>query len=552
MRMVKKVLALAFALVLLIGIAACGAQNTTASSATTTTSSAASTTTSGSTTAKSDELGLPIADGDIELTIYVGIRPGAAQVYTNYSEHPVVKEMEKETGLRLKFIHPTGDAAFFNTTIASGNWPDIWHTKFNTYPGGAEAAIEDGILLNINALVAEYSPNYRKFVEQYGVEREMLSDSGVIINYGVVMLPDVICDKVFLGFMIRQDLLDANNLEMPYTYNELESVLSVFQQNGYQTPMAIPMQDGSLSTHNNLSAGFGVTHSGWFISDGKVVYSPIQEGYRDYLTLLNDWYQKGYFSSDSLTYVRSDAQGALQADKVAIGYAHAAHSTTVKQVGKENNPDFDVVGMPVMRHDKDDTVSLVYRSLRVSNSEPWYISASSKHPVEAMRFLDYLFLEETQLLTAWGLSGDPDVPTFVESNGSREFTNFMTNNPDGFDFQTAKDRYILAPFQIMYDSDMEFQQYNYPEKLASIENFGYKTTADGLYPNFATQTADESRELDQIMNQINTYTGEMRDKFITGQVSLAQFDDFVAQVEALNIQRAAQLKQDAYERYLKR
>jgi putative aldouronate transport system substrate-binding protein len=494
---------------------------------------------------------LPIANGDVELTIYTTIQPGASQVYTDYSEHPVVKKMMEETGLKLKFIHPTNDPSFFNVTIASGVWPDIWHAKFTSYPGGAEAAMEDGVLLNMNDLVEKYAPNFLKMISDFGVEREFVSDTGVYINYGATMIPDLLVDKVLWGFLIRNDLLKKYNLEMPYTYDELEKALDVFQTNGYSTPMAIPFKELGSETRSSLAAGFGVLHKGWFIKDGKALYSPIQDEYKEYLQLLNSWFKKGYFSTDSLGYSSNDTKEAMQAGKAVIGYGHAAHSTTVKSIGQQTDSGFDVVGMPVMRKNKEDTVSPVYKNQRVSSQAPWYISAKTPYPVEAMKFLDYLYLTDTQLLTAWG-PGTKEYPTFSLVDGKRQFSDFMTKHPDGIDFQTAKDRYCLLPFQIMYDEEMEFQQYNYPEKLKSIEFFNYRTSDDGIFPGFASLTVEENREIDRIMSQIDTYTSEMIDKFIIGQEPIDRFEDFVAQVKALNIERAAQIKTDSYERYINR
>ena len=493
---------------------------------------------------------LPIANGDVTLTIYSPIQPGAAQVYTDYSQHPVTQVMMEETGINLKFIHPTGDSAtFFNTTVASGMWPDIWHTSFNSYPGGPEGAMEDGVLLNINDLVAEYAPNYLSLIEKYGVEKQFISDTGTIINFGSVMRADFTVDKVFYGFYVRADLLRKHGLEMPYTYDEWDHMLSVFQQNGYPIPMAIPFRDGNLTTHSNLSAGLGVAHKGWSVGkDGQVVFAPIQPEYKDYLTLLNEWYAKKYFSSDSFGYSLNDTKDAMQADKVAVAYGHAAHTTTVKSIGMTLNPDFDVVGLPQPRRQKDDTVSLVYRNLRASAGNPWFVSATTPYPVECIRFMDYLYFESTQMLTAWG-PGSKEYPTFDIVDGQRVFSDFMNKNPEGFDFQVARDRFTVNPFQVMYENGMEIQQYNYPEKLASIENFGYNATDEGLYPSFATLTVDESQELSQIMSQIDTYTSEMMEKFITGIAALDDFDQYVQQVQALNVERARQIKQDALDRY---
>ena len=71
--------------------------------------------------------------GEITLTIYVELDEYAANFMQSYEEHPIVKKVEEITGLKLKFIHPpTGDdGTFFNMTIASGDYPDIFIGRFS-------------------------------------------------------------------------------------------------------------------------------------------------------------------------------------------------------------------------------------------------------------------------------------------------------------------------------------------------------------------------------------------------------------------------------------
>lgn len=492
-----------------------------------------------------------IANGDVTLTIYVEMRPGASQIYTDYSQHPVVQQLEERTGLNLEFIHPTADdATFFNVTVASNEWPDLWVTSsFSSYPGGVDGAIEDGILLNINDLVLEYAPNFTALVEKYGVMSDFISDSGTIIYFGQVMNCDYTTDKSFLGFIARSDVLEANDIALPETYAQWDAMLASLQAVGFETPLAIPFIDGNFSTYNNLSAGFGVTHNDFFVRDGKVVYSPIQEGYRDYLRLLKDWYDKGYYNSDSFGYNLNDTKDAIQEGKVAVAYSHAAHTTTVNSIGTALDENFAVAGLMNPRQKEGDVLSLIYRNPRTSNSPAWFVSAATPYAEECVRFVDYLYTEEAQRLTAWGYC-DENTPTWEYVDGTPTFTSFMTNNEDGVDFQIMKDRYILAPFQVIYAEEVEVQQYNYPEKLQAIENFGYNSNNAGLYPSKATMTVDESTQYNQIMSQVKTYTDEMMQQFITGVADLeADWESYVKQVEAMNIARACQIKQDSLDRY---
>ena len=108
---------------------------------------------------------LPICNpGEITLTIYVELDEYAANFYQSYEEHPVVKAVEELTGLDLKFIHPpTGDdGTFFNMTIASGEYPDIFITSdfSNIYPGGIEGAVQDNVLADNDALIRKYAKNF--------------------------------------------------------------------------------------------------------------------------------------------------------------------------------------------------------------------------------------------------------------------------------------------------------------------------------------------------------------------------------------------------------
>ena len=63
---------------------------------------------------------------------------------------------------------------------------------------------------------------------------------------------------------------------------------------------------------------------------------------------------------------------------------------------------------------------------------------------------------------------------------------------------------------------------------------------------------DESREYTDIMSKINNYAEEQVYSFIFGETSLEQFDAFVEQLKNLGIERACEIKQAAYDRYMAR
>ena len=54
------------------------------------------------------------------------------------------------------------------------------------------------------------------------------------------------------------------------------------------------------------------------------------------------------------------------------------------------------------------------------------------------------------------------------------------------------------------------------------------------------------------MSKINNYAEEQVYSFIFGETSLEQFDAFVEQLKNLGIERACEIKQAAYDRYMAR
>ena len=80
----------------------------------------------------------------------------------------------------------------------------------------------------------------------------------------------------------------------------------------------------------------------------------------------------------------------------------------------------------------------------------------------------------------------------------------------------------------------------------------YSTNAiDVTYPP-VSHTTEESEELALITTAVNTYVEEECTKFITGKRSLDEFDDFVEELKNMQIEKAIEIKQEAYNRFMAR
>lgn len=268
-------------------------------------------------------------DEQITLTLYTWFPAGARQVMSSLADHSMVQEIERISGYNLEFIHPpegSGDA-FFNTTIASGQYPDLWNDQFKTYPGGPEGAMEDGILANMNDLIEEYAPNFMARIEAGGdaIRRRVYSDSGTIIRFGTMFQAELTDGIVNRGLVIRQDIMDDLGLEIPETTDEFLEVLRAIQADGsVMTPLALSSFPDNISWGrtfngvNAISSAFGVASRGYFVSEGRVVYSPIEPGYRDFLAYVNTLYSEGLLYQDFPNVTRNDTKKMFNAGQAAV------------------------------------------------------------------------------------------------------------------------------------------------------------------------------------------------------------------------------------------
>ena len=154
-----------------------------------------------------------VEDGSVKLTIYMSMETGSEQKMATYDEHPAIITWEEITGIDFTFIHPpTGDdGTYFNTLVASGEWPDIWIGTYFTsyYPGGVPQAVADGILLGLNELCDEYAYNYMTLRESWddSTVANFTTDDG-LYRFGAATQVAPVVDQQHEGWVIRKDWLE--------------------------------------------------------------------------------------------------------------------------------------------------------------------------------------------------------------------------------------------------------------------------------------------------------------------------------------------------------
>lgn len=501
-----------------------------------------------------------IGDG-VTLTIFCDFQKSARSQYTDLGDNPVVKWIEKDTGLNLEFIHAPADddGSYFQQLLASGDLPDLMYTDLihTTYPGGVEGAIADGLLYNVTDLVEAQAPHFMQLCENLNdplIERKIKGDEGNIIKFGSRFLGQINEDKIFNGLVVRQDWLEKYGLEAPVTIDDYTNVLRTFKENGVQIPLALCefSTNSQFNANNPIASAFDVSLLNFDLDDdGNIHYCRTQDGYKEFLKVLKGWAEEGLIDTDFVSRNISDCGKLFENGTAGMTFMHTYDVKMAVAAGPAVDPEFKLLclEMPKVNASDETHMSNIVCSI---NNFSFQVSATSKHPEEAVQFIDYLCRPEILKVIAYGTNEEVETYT-VNADGTMAFTEFITDNPDGNDYNTMRALYTCEPLQIKYDDDLEAAQYSLEECHQSWDAWGKQNDNAHVLPKYLTLTTEESKEVTQIKTKLANYSDELVYRFIFGEDDIdSSWDGFVAQLKELGSERGEEIYKAAYDRYLER
>ena len=178
------------------------------------------------------------------------------------------------------------------------------------------------------------------------------------------------------------------------------------------------------------------------------------------------------------------------------------------------------------------------------------ISADSENWEVALRWLDYLYTEEGALLANYGVEGD----TFeFDENGEPVFTDKILNNENGWTMTQTVASYLCPSAGIANWSDWTRELAGVPEKDQACYDVWSEFSDDWRLPSSVTLTQEESTERAALYADISTIVKEQTAQFISGALDIeSNWDAYISALEASGMERAIEITQAAYDRYLAR
>ena len=488
----------------------------------------------------------PLFDTPQTYSIWMGSAPNLADVISEMNQFVLFRELETITNVTwdATMVSFMAESEQFQLMVASGDYTDVCVKAESNYSGTIDQAIEEDFLIDISPYLEENAPNLTAWMEKYPELRTAMTSEGGAIGGFPKMYADY--SDIGSGGMIRQDWLDDLGLESPASYDDFYNTLIAFRdEKGASAPLIIAQANGVQS---DLVNGYGIS-SGFYQVDGEVRYGVIQPEFKDYLTMMNQWYSEGLINDLFLSqgdYQNLQDTSAITTGTAGIWYGLAGQDmTNLKEACVDENASLNGIGYPTV----DGSLSHLGEVGALFDSDMWSITTACEDPEVICQYIDYVYSDAGMLLANYGVEGE----TFeYDENGTPVLTDLVLNNPD-YPYATALnifccDRMTPAPFVI--DEARTRADYT-EEQVSAIEIWSNAT--DGLYNIPSTgvnMTVDESEEYNSIYSDIETYMDENVVKFIVGDKSLDEFDAFVDTLKQMGIEDCIAIEQAAYDRYL--
>ncbi|MBE7031214.1 MAG: extracellular solute-binding protein [Ruminococcaceae bacterium] len=497
--------------------------------------------------------GYPVDSADV-LEWWVPINKSVTAKYGNLSETPYAKMVEEATSIKVNYIHPPQgqEATQFNIILSSGDMPDIisyaWHTYAN---GGWAGALNDQLIIPINKILEKGgAPAYAALLESDPeTSLKVRTDDGLIPGFAGIGAKNQVS---YYGAMIRQDLLDKVGMEIPETNEELDKVLYAFKDLGIEIPLEVLLGKGMVAT-NAIVGGFGVGASYFVDDNGKVKYGPAEPEFKEFLALMNKWFKDGIYDKE---FASLDGSNRMT-NEVLAGHVGVAFGANGGSWGKwlpaleQTRPDIKFVPMPFPTEVKGTKPE--FGHFESGNPAMTAITTSCKNIELAAKLLDYGYTEKGHLQNNYGVQ---DRDWVYDENGVIRFTDTMTK-PELNGNQSISD--IMGQHTATYSNYAPRVQdegiinvlFSRDDQKENLTIWNQTNMASHAFP--AVQyTAEETQDLASIKTAVETYMHEMLYKFIGGAESLDSWDTYVANYKTIGLDRALEIMQAAYDRYIAR
>lgn len=412
------------------------------------------------------------------------------------------------------------------------SWGAYSETMKLILSGGEKMDIVPILVDQANSMVnAKQVIDLSDYIDKYGTNiKELLGDTTKAANinnyvYGVTTGREWFCQS---SAIMRKDIVEECGIDVSaiHTYQDLTDVFATVKE---KYPDMIMLASNNNTTPDTkyemvdtLTDGFGVLldHG----QDTTVVDYYETDEYKEFVTTMYDWQQKGYLSKDAAT----TTEGVENQIKAGAAFCYFA----------PNKPGYDTRAALLCGNEME----------IVPLSEPWAgtaqisfltygISSSCTDKDKAMQCLDYLYGNKDVLnLLNWGEEGVDYVVTDADNN--------IINYPEGKD--DTNTYHLAEGWQLFNQFEMYIWDGDSPdiwEETKAMNDSALKSKAFGFTYDSTTVT----NELAALSNVKAQYAPALGSGSVNPEEVLPKF---IEELKKAGIDKVVETKQEQLDQWL--
>ncbi len=482
----------------------------------------------------------PVETMDCDYTMFLPMSPITANHYSDLNDHPGSLLLEDATGLVIDYQSPMvgQESLTFLLQMVNREVGDLMRVDMGKeYLGGVDDAIADGFIHDVTPLLEEYAPNFMaRIAQDDSYALSAYTDTGTMAYFGATLTDEALRGLPSTGPMVNLDYLEEAGLDIPVTIADWEEMLEAFHNMGI-VPLSFGGSDGYAMLYDCFASAYGVTMGNfYFQQEGQVKFSPFEDGFYQYLSLLHSWYEKGWLETGY--FAKSHSENTLKdfnSGKVGSSVFH------ISTMASSQDRRFTPVPYPVLQ--EGDTTHTREYTLDYYDA-PIYINATTiEDPIPLIQWIDFFYSEEGITLSNWGEEG---VTYDVDDSGNKQFTELIYSGNFPSSSKLSKEVLLETSTVLDYPCQSAFFQ-------ESVHDLGWEMWGKGDYDWHMPQTYSYTiEEYDTVLFEVadmNSYINQMVTYFIIGQEPLSEYDAFVAKLVEMGAEDFLQMEQTALDRY---
>jgi putative aldouronate transport system substrate-binding protein len=490
-------------------------------------------------------------------TLTIATSDWAPTIGASFADNlPIFQELEKRTG--VKIIWDVISSQDYNTTMltrlsAGTDLPDLFKI-----PGNVVVHADAGLLMPLDDLIENQTIHLKTLLARYpDVKKAYTAPDGVMYHLPLQFNTEPMVGSMYNNYTIqlREDWLRKVGMDVPETMDDFKEVLRAFveqdpngngenDEEGFSTVIITNLTPLGWSYGLHLFANDGIFPD----SNGRIVYEWIEPKTKEFITMLNQWYMEGLIDNEFHTMT-----GEMLFDKYYNNRAGAlvwfnmgpftGFNLQVQQ--SSGDPEAGWLAIPTPKGPYGDAI---IEHSALPGFGQFGMSRDCRNPELAIKWLDYFaYSEDARMLNMYGIEG----VSYDLIDGEPVLQDWVKNSPDGPNIELARlgcghhDQLpILADATTYHEAFGEYyKQVKYGDAMFE------QMKEVGRFP-MVMSTLEEDQEINELYPPIVGYRNDMLTKFVTGEISMDQWDAYVETIKQMGIGRFLEIKQIQFDRYM--